>query len=249
MTEEKKQEEKKRVAIVTGGTRGIGRAISQKLIEDGYKVVAIYNGNKEAAKAFETETGHKAYQLNVADYAACQEKVQQIEAKIGPIHVLVNNAGITRDRVFHKMEPESWHEVLETNLSSCFNMCRAVILGMRERKAGRIINISSINGQKGQFGQTNYSAAKAGMLGFTKALAQENAGRKITVNAICPGYIETDMTSAISADVLQAIISQIPVGRMGKTDEIAAAVSFLASDKSAFITGATLSVNGGQYMV
>jgi acetoacetyl-CoA reductase len=249
MTEEKKSEEKKKVAIVTGGTRGIGRAISQQLIEDGYKVVAIYNGNKEAAKAFEAETGHKAYQLDVADFAACQEKVQQIETKLGPIHVLVNNAGITRDRVFHKMEADSWHEVIETNLSSCFNMCRAVILGMRERKAGRIINISSINGQKGQFGQTNYSAAKAGMLGFTKALAQENAGRKITVNAICPGYIETDMTSAISADVLQAIINQIPVGRMGKTDEIAAAVSFLTSEKSAFITGATLSVNGGQYMV
>jgi acetoacetyl-CoA reductase len=249
MTEEKKSEEKKKVAIVTGGTRGIGRAISQQLIEDGYKVVAIYNGNKEAAKAFEAETGHKAYQLDVSDFAACQEKVQQIETKLGPIHVLVNNAGITRDRVFHKMDADSWHEVIETNLSSCFNMCRAVILGMRERKAGRIINISSINGQKGQFGQTNYSAAKAGMLGFTKALAQENAGRKITVNAICPGYIETDMTSAISADVLQAIINQIPVGRMGKTDEIAAAVSFLTSEKSAFITGATLSVNGGQYMV
>jgi len=241
-------EEKKPVAIVTGGTRGIGRSISEKLIEDGYKVVAIYNGNKQAAKEFETETGHKAVQLDVGDFDACQEKVKNIETKIGPVHVLVNNAGITRDRVFHKMDVDGWGEVMKTNLDSCFNMCRAVILSMRERKAGRIINISSINGQKGQFGQTNYSAAKAGMLGFTKALAQENAGRKITVNAICPGYIETDMTSSISADVLQAIIGQIPVGRMGKTEEIAAAVSFLASENAAFITGATLSVNGGQYM-
>jgi acetoacetyl-CoA reductase len=237
-----------KVAIVTGGTRGIGLAISRQLKEDGYKVVALYNGNKAAAREFEEETGQKAIQADVSDFDACQKVVEKIEKTIGEVHVLVNNAGITRDRVFHKMELAEWNEVLHTNLNSCFNMCRAVILGMRSRKAGRIINISSINGQKGQFGQTNYAAAKAGMIGFTKSLALENANRKITVNAICPGYIETDMTSAISADILSAIIAQIPMGRMGKTEEIAFLVSFLASEKSAFMTGATLSVNGGQYM-
>ena len=247
MTEEKKSEEKKKVAIVTGGTRGIGRAISQQLIEDGYKVVAIYNGNKEAAKAFEAETGHKAYQLDVADFAACQEKVQQIETKLGPIHVLVNNAGITRDRVFHKMEADSWHEVIETNLSSCFNMCRAVILGMRERKAGRIINISSINGQKGQFGQTNYSAAKAGMLGFTKALAQENAGRKITVNAICPGYIETDINrDYLQGEGGQKLTRRIPQRRVGQVDDLDGVLLLLADEKrGGFITGSVYTVDGG----
>ncbi|MCB9973692.1 MAG: acetoacetyl-CoA reductase [Rhodospirillales bacterium] len=236
------------VAIVTGGTRGIGLAISHQLKNDGYKIAAIFGSNKETAKEFESETGEKAFQLDVSDFSACQTVVAKIEKSLGPVHVLVNNAGITRDRVFHKMEPQEWDDVIQTNLGSCFNMCRAVILGMRERKAGRIINISSINGQKGQFGQTNYAAAKAGMIGFTKSLALENAGRKITVNAICPGYIETDMTGAIAADILQAIIHQIPVGRMGKPDEIASVVSFLAGEKAAFITGATLSVNGGQYM-
>lgn len=237
-----------KVAIVTGGTRGIGLAISKQLKQDGYKIAAIYSGNKQAAKAFEEETGEKTYQLDVSDFNACQKVVEKIEKEYGEVHALVNNAGITRDRVFHKMEQDGWNDVINTNLNSCFNMCRAVILNMRTRKAGRIINISSINGQKGQFGQTNYAAAKAGMIGFTKSLALENASRKITVNAICPGYIATDMTSAVSADVLQAIINQIPVGRMGEPEEIANAVSFLASEKAAFVTGATLSVNGGQYM-
>ena len=238
----------KKIAIITGGTRGIGLSISKQLKADGYEIVAFYNGNKQAAKDFESDTGGKAMQVDVSDFAACKKAVEKIEKDIGEIHVLVNNAGITRDRVFHKMEPEGWHDVINTNLNSCFNMCHAVILNMRSRKAGRIINISSINGQKGQFGQTNYAAAKAGMIGFTKSLALENASRKVTVNAICPGYIATDMTSAMSADVLQAIINQIPVGRMGEPEEIANAVSFLASEKAAFVTGATLSVNGGQYM-
>ncbi len=238
----------KKVAIITGGTRGIGLSISQQLKADGYKIAALYNGNKDAAKEFEKETGEKAYQVDVSDFTACQKGVEKIEKDLGEVHVLVNNAGITRDRVFHKMDEEGWNDVINTNLNSCFNMCRAVILNMRSRKAGRIINISSINGQKGQFGQTNYAAAKAGMIGFTKSLALENASRKITVNAICPGYISTDMTEAISADVLQAIINQIPMGRMGTTEEIANTVSFLSSEKASFITGATLSVNGGQYM-
>ncbi len=238
----------KKIAIITGGTRGIGLSISKQLKEDGFDIVAFYNGNKDAAKKFEADTGGKAMQVDVSDFNACQKAVEKIEKDHGEIHILVNNAGITRDRVFHKMEEKDWHDVIGTNLNSCFNMCRAVILNMRSRKAGRIINISSINGQKGQFGQTNYAAAKAGMIGFTKSLALENASRKITVNAICPGYIATDMTSAMSADVLQAIINQIPVGRMGEPEEIANTVSFLASEKSAFVTGATLSVNGGQYM-
>lgn len=237
-----------KVAIVTGGTRGIGLSISHVLIEKGYKVAAIYSGNKQSAKEFEDLTGQKAFQIDVSNYEACAKGVEKIESQLGEVHVLVNNAGITRDRVFHKMEPAEWNEVIDTNLTSCFNMCRAVILGMRARKAGRIVNISSINGQKGQFGQTNYAAAKAGMIGFTKSLALENASRHITVNTICPGYIETDMTAAISADVLQAIITQIPAGRMGKPEEIAAMVGFLVSPEAGFMTGATLSVNGGQYM-
>jgi acetoacetyl-CoA reductase len=236
------------VALVTGGTRGIGLEISKALKADGFKVVAFYHGNEEAAKAFEKETGGKAIKTDVADYAAVLKAVETAEKEIGPIKVLVNNAGITKDGVLHKMEPDSWHAVLETNLTSCFHLCRAVVPAMRERGFGRIINISSINGQKGQFGQTNYAAAKAGMLGFTKALALENAAKGITVNAICPGYIETDMTSAMRPEVLDSIVKQIPAARMGQPQEIAALVSFLASEKAAFINGATIAANGGQYM-
>lgn len=236
------------VAIVTGGTRGIGFSISKALQQDGFKVVATYHGNEEAAQKFRDETGCEAFKFDVANFQACDEAIKKIEAQVGSIEVLVNNAGITKDGVLHKMSPENWHSVIETNLTSCFNMCRVVINGMREREFGRIINISSINGQKGQFGQTNYAAAKAGMIGFTKALAMEAAAKGITVNTICPGYIETDMTSAIKQEVLDSIIRQIPVTRMGKPEEIAAIVSFLASRKSAFITGATISANGGQYM-
>lgn len=236
------------VAIVTGGTRGIGYEISKTLKSDGYKVVAVYFGNEEAAQKFRNETGCDAVKFDVSNFEQCEASIKDIEQKFGSIEVLVNNAGITKDGVLHKMAPESWHAVIETNLTSCFNMCRVVINGMRERGFGRIINISSINGQKGQFGQTNYSAAKAGMIGFTKALAMEAAAKGVTVNAICPGYIETDMTAAIKQEVLDSIIRQIPVTRMGKPDEIAACVSFLASEKAGFITGATLSANGGQYM-
>ena len=236
-----------KVAIVTGGTRGIGLAISQGLIADGYKVAAAYRSNEEAAQKFR-DLGGYAIQLDVSDFEACQKAVAQIEEELGEISILVNNAGITRDGVLHKMEEDAWHAVIETNLTSCFNMCRAVVAGMRERGFGRIVNISSINGEKGQFGQTNYAAAKAGILGFTKALALETARKGITVNAICPGYIETDMTSAIKQEVLDSIIQQIPTGRMGRPEEIAALVTFLASEKAAFITGATLDANGGQYM-
>jgi len=238
----------KGVAIVTGGTRGIGHEITRALVADGYKVAAIYHGNEEAAKACEKDTGAKAFKCDVSDFAACHSVCEQIESSYGPVAVLVNNAGITRDGTLHKMTEESWHAVIETNLTSCFNMCRAIINQMRERGFGRIINISSINGQKGQFGQTNYAAAKAGMIGFTKALALESAAKGITVNVIAPGYIATDMTSAMKQEVLDSIVRQIPVARMGKPDEVAALVSFLASDKAAFITGATLSANGGQYM-
>lgn len=238
----------KGAAIVTGGTRGIGHAISLALLQAGYKVAAVYHGNDEAARAFEKETKCKAYKFDVADFDACEKGVQQIEFDLGPVAVLVNNAGITRDGVLHKMSSDNWHDVIETNLSSCFNMCRIVINGMRERNFGRIVNISSINGQKGQFGQVNYSAAKAGILGFTKALALEFAAKGITVNAVCPGYIETDMTSAVPKEVLESITRQIPVARLGQPDEIAALVAFLASEKAAFITGATIAANGGQYM-
>jgi acetoacetyl-CoA reductase len=237
------------VAIVTGGTRGIGLSITKALIADGYKVAVLYHGNDDAAKACEKETGAKAWKVDVSNFAACQATCEDIEKNYGAVEVLVTNAGITKDGVLHKMPEENWHAVIETNLTSCFNLCRALIGAMRERSKGRIINISSINGQKGQFGQTNYAAAKAGMIGFTKALALENAAKGITVNAICPGYIETDMTAAIKPEVLDSIIRQIPVARMGKPEEIAALVSFLASDKAGFITGATLSANGGQYMV
>ncbi len=237
------------VAVVTGGTRGIGSAISKALQAEGFKVAATYQGNEEAAQKFRDETGCSAFKFDVADYAACEKGIAEIEKALGPVTVLVNNAGITRDAAFHKMGIEGWRDVMETNLTSCFNMCRAIINGMRERNFGRIINISSINGQKGQFGQVNYSAAKAGMLGFTKALAIESAAKGITVNAVCPGYIATDMTSAMRQEVLDSIIRQIPVTRMGKPEEIAAVVAFLASEKAGFITGATITANGGQYMV
>ncbi len=236
------------VAVVTGGTRGIGLEISKKLIADGYKVAALYAGNDKAAKAFKEETGHKAYKVDVCKLDKCESAIQKIEKELGPIGVVVNNAGITRDGMLHKMPEENWHDVLETNLTSCYNMCRVVMTGMRDRGFGRIINISSINGQKGQLGQTNYSAAKAGMLGFTKALALEGARKGITVNAICPGYIKTEMTEAMDSAVLESIVKQIPVGRMGTPGEVAALVGFLASKEAAFITGATLSANGGQYM-
>lgn len=239
----------KGVAIVTGGTRGIGLEITKGLVEEGYDVAAIYHGNEEAAKACAQQTNARTFKIDVSDYEACQKGCERIEQEMGAIAVLVNNAGITKDGVLHKMAPESWHDVIETNLTSCFNMSRAVITGMRERGFGRIVNISSINGQKGQFGQTNYSAAKAGMIGFTKALALESAAKGITVNAICPGYIATDMTASMKQDVLDSIIRQIPVARMGTPKEIADLVIFLSSDKAGFINGSTLTANGGQYMV
>lgn len=236
------------VAIVTGGTRGIGLSITRELIAAGYKVAAIYHGNEEAAQKCANETGASVYKADVANFQSCHDVCGQIEKDLGPIAVLVNNAGITKDGMLHKMAEDAWHAVIETNLTSCFNMTRAVITGMRDRSFGRIINISSINGQKGQFGQTNYSAAKAGMLGFTKALAQESAAKGITVNAICPGYIATDMTAQMKQEVLDSIIRQIPAARMGKPEEIADLVVFLASEKAAFMTGSTLTMNGGQYM-
>ena len=239
-----------KVALVTGGSRGIGAAISKALQEAGYTVVATYAGNDEAAKAFTEETGIKTYKWSVADYDACAEGIKRIEEEVGPIAVLVNNAGITRDAMFHKMTPQQWKEVIDTNLTGLFNMTHPVWSGMRDRKFGRIINISSINGQKGQAGQANYSAAKAGDLGFTKALAQEGARAGITVNAICPGYIATEMVKAIDEKVLnERIIPQIPVGRLGEPEEIARTVVFLASDDAGFITGSTISANGGQYFV
>ena len=239
-----------RVAVVTGGTRGIGAAIAKALKEAGYKVAAIYAGNDEAANKFKAETGIPVYKWDVSSHEACAAGLKKIEADLGPVDVLVNNAGITRDGMFHKMDVEQWRSVIDTNLNSLFNMCRPVIEGMRERKFGRIICISSINGQKGQMGQANYSAAKAGELGFTKALAQENARVGITVNAICPGYIGTEMVQAMPQEVLEKrIIPQIPTGRLGTPEEIARCVVFLAADDSGFITGSTLTANGGQYMV
>jgi acetoacetyl-CoA reductase len=239
-----------RVAVVTGGTRGIGAAISLALKSAGYRVAANYAGNDEAAHAFHAETGIPVFKWDVSSYEACSEGLARIEAEVGPIEVLVNNAGITRDAMFHKMTPQQWHEVINTNLTGLFNMTHQVWAGMRERSFGRIVNISSINGQKGQMGQANYSAAKAGDLGFTKALAQEGAAKNITVNAICPGYIGTEMVLAIPEKVLnERIIPQIPVGRLGTPDEIARCVVFLASDDAGFITGSTLSANGGQLFV
>ncbi|MFE3836039.1 beta-ketoacyl-ACP reductase [Pseudogemmobacter sonorensis] len=238
-----------RVALVTGGTRGIGAAISVALKAAGYRVAANYAGNDEAAKAFTAETGIPAYKWSVADYDACAEGIARVEADLGPVEVLVNNAGITRDSMFHKMTPQQWKEVIDTNLSGLFNMTHPLWSGMRERKFGRVISISSINGQKGQAGQANYSAAKAGDLGFTKALAQEGARAGITVNAVCPGYIATEMVMAVPEKVRESIIAQIPVGRLGEPDEIARAVVFLASDDAGFITGSTITANGGQFFV
>jgi acetoacetyl-CoA reductase len=238
-----------RVAIVTGGTRGIGAAISKALKAAGYTVAASYAGNDEAAAAFTAETGIATYKWSVADYDACVDGIARVEADLGPVEILVNNAGITRDGMFHKMTREQWSEVMGTNLDGLFNMTHPLWNGMRERKFGRVINISSINGQKGQMGQANYSAAKAGDLGFTKALAQEGAFKGITVNAICPGYIGTDMVMAVPEKVRDSIVAQIPVGRLGEPDEIARCVVFLASDDAGFITGSTLTANGGQFVV
>ncbi len=237
-----------RVALVTGGTRGIGHAISIALRDAGYSVAANYGGNDEAANAFKQETGIPVFKFDVGDFDAVAEGIKKVEAELGPIDVLVNNAGITRDGTLHKMKPENWNDVIATNLSSAFNCTRNVIEGMRSRNFGRIINISSINGQKGQIGQANYAAAKAGLIGFTKSIAQENARKGITVNAICPGYIGTEMVRKVPENVLEQIVAQIPVGRLGEPEEIARCVAFLAADDAGFITGETLSANGGQYM-
>jgi acetoacetyl-CoA reductase len=238
-----------RVAVVTGGTRGIGEAISVALKDAGYKVAANYGGNDEAAHKFKAETGIPVFKWDVSSFEACAEGIKKVEAELGPVEVLINNAGITRDATLHRMKPEQWTAVINTNLGSLFNMCRNVIEGMRARKFGRIVNISSINGQKGQMGQTNYSAAKAGELGFTKALAQESARSGITVNAVAPGYINTEMVQAVPKDVLEkSILPLIPIGRLGEPEEIARCVAFLASDDAGLITGATLTANGGQYL-
>ena len=238
-----------RVALVTGGSRGIGAAISKGLKAAGYQVAANYAGNDDAAQKFKNETGVPVFKWSVADYDACATGIKQVEAEVGPVDVLVNNAGITRDAMFHRMTREQWQEVISTNLNGIFNMTHPIWPGMRDRKWGRIINISSVNGQKGQAGQVNYSAAKAGDLGFTKALAQEGARLGITVNAICPGYIGTEMVRALDEKVLnERIIPQIPVGRLGEPEEIARCVVFLAGEEAGFITGSTLSANGGQYL-
>ncbi len=238
-----------RVALVTGGTRGIGAAISRALKEAGYRVAANYAGNDAAAAAFSEETGIRTFKWSVADYDACVAGLAEVEAALGPVEILVNNAGITRDAPFHKMTREQWQQVIDTNLSGVFNMTHPVWPGMRERKFGRVITISSINGQKGQFGQVNYAASKAGDLGLTKSLAQEGARFGITANAICPGYIATEMVMAVPEKVREAIIGQIPAGRLGEAEEIARCVTFLAADEAEFINGATLTVNGGQYFV
>jgi acetoacetyl-CoA reductase len=238
-----------RVALVTGGTRGIGHAISIALKASGYRVAASYAGNDAAAQAFQVETGIPVYKFDVASFEASEKAVKQIEKDLGPIDVLVNNAGITRDTMFHKMTKQQWDEVIGTNLNGLFNVTRQVWEGMRSRKFGRVINISSINGQKGQMGQVNYSASKSGDIGFTKALAQEGARAGITVNVICPGYIATEMVKAVPAEVMEkSILPQIPVGRLGEPSEIARAVVFLAADEAGFITGSTLTANGGQYL-
>jgi acetoacetyl-CoA reductase len=237
------------VALVTGGTRGIGAGICKVLKEAGYKVAANYGGNDEAAAKFTAETGIPAFKWDVGDYDACAAGIAKVEAEVGPVEILVNNAGITRDGFFHKMTKEQWRAVITTNLDSLFNMTRPVIEGMRARNFGRIVVISSINGQKGQMGQVNYSAAKAGDIGFVKALAQEGAGKGITVNAVCPGYIMTDMVAAMPEDVLKKIAAGIPVGRLGEVSDIARCVAFLVSDEAGFVTGSTISANGGQYMI
>jgi acetoacetyl-CoA reductase len=237
-----------RVAIVTGGTRGIGEAISVALKDMGMKVAANYAGNEERAKEFTERTGIPAFKWDVSDYEACQEGVKQVEAELGPVDVLVNNAGITRDTTMKRMDHQKWQDVIDTNLGGCFNMAKAVFDGMQERGYGRIVNIGSINGQAGQYGQVNYAAAKSGIHGFTKALAQEGARNGVTVNAIAPGYIDTDMVAAVPEDVLGKIIAKIPVKRLGKAEEIARGVAFLVDEEGGFITGSTLSINGGQHM-
>ena len=237
-----------RVALVTGGTRGIGRAISVELQKQGRKVVANYAGNDAAARAFTEDTGIPAYRWDVGDHEACQEGVAKVEAEQGPVEILVNNAGITRDGTIMNMTFEMWREVMRVNLSGCFSMAKAVFPGMRQRRWGRIVNIGSINGQGGQYGQVNYAAAKSGIHGFTKALAQEGARYGVTVNALAPGYIDTDMVAAVPAEVLQKIVARVPVGRLGQADEIARGVAFLCAEDGGFITGSTLSINGGQHM-
>jgi acetoacetyl-CoA reductase len=237
-----------RVAVVTGGTRGIGEAISVGLKEAGYKVAAVYAGNDEKAREFTERTGIAAFKWDVSNFEACKEGLAKVAVELGPVEIVVNNAGITRDGVLHRMTFEQWNDVIATNLTSCFNMCRNVIDGMRERGFGRIVNIGSINGQAGQYGQVNYAAAKSGIHGFTKALAQEGAAKGITVNAIAPGYIDTDMVRAVPPNVLEKIVAKVPVGRLGKASEIARGVLFLVADEGGFVTGATLSINGGQHM-
>ncbi len=236
------------VAIITGGTRGIGAATSITLRDIGYNVVAVYKGDTERAEKFSSENNIQSMKWDVADFAACQEGVAKVEAENGPVSVLVNNAGITRDGTAHKMSEDNWQAVIDTNLGSCFNMCRAVIEGMRARKYGRIVNVGSINGQAGQYGQVNYAAAKSGIHGFTKALAQEGAASGITVNAIAPGYVDTDMVASVPDEILEKIIAKIPVGRLGQAEEIARAIKFLVVEDAGFITGSTLSINGGQHM-
>lgn len=237
-----------RVALVTGGTRGIGRGICEGLQERGYVVAANYAGNDAAAAKFTEETGISSYKFDVSDFAACQDGVARIAEEKGPVDVLVNNAGITRDGTLLNMSQEDWQAVIDTNLGSCFNLCKAVFPGMRERRFGRIVNIGSINGQAGQYGQVNYAAAKSGIHGFTKALAQEGARYNITVNAVAPGYVDTDMVAAVPDNVLEKIVARIPVGRLGHADEIARAVLFLVADEATFVTGSTMSINGGQHM-
>ncbi len=237
-----------RVALVTGGTRGIGAAISIALRDAGYKVAANYAGNDDVANAFAEKEGIKVYKFDVSSFEACQVGIERIAADLGPVEVLVNNAGITRDTVIHRMTPQQWDEVIRTNLTSCFNLSRLVIDNMRERNFGRIVNIGSVNGQAGQYGQVNYAAAKSGIHGFTKALAQEGATKGVTVNAIAPGYIDTEMVRAVPPNVLEKIVAKVPVGRLGHASEIARGVLFLVADEAAFITGSTLSINGGQHM-
>ncbi len=237
-----------KVAIVTGGTRGIGEAISAELATAGYEVAANYAGNDERAKAFNERTSIPTYKFDVGNFEQCKTGVEQIEKDLGPVDILVNNAGITRDGTMHRMTPEQWQDVINTNLTSCFNMSRLVIEGMRSRGFGRIVNVGSVNGQAGQYGQVNYAAAKSGIHGFTKALALEGAGKGITVNAIAPGYVDTDMVRAVPENVLEKIIAQIPVGRLGKAHDIARCILFLVADDADFITGSTLSINGGQHM-
>jgi len=237
-----------RVALVTGGTRGIGEAISVALKDAGYSVVANYGGNDEAAKAFTAKTGIPAYKFDVGDFEAVKESVAKIEKEVGPIEVLVNNAGITRDGTLHRMDLDKWSAVIQTNLTSCFNTARCVIDGMRQRGFGRIVNIGSVNGQAGQYGQVNYAAAKSGIHGFTKALALEGAPKHITVNAIAPGYVDTEMVRAVPEEVLKKIIATIPAGRLGKPEDIARTVLFLVADEADFMTGSTISINGGQHM-